>query len=583
MTANGRQNRQNARRPDRSAGQGRAGAAARPRSPRTTSATTSKTSRPSPTPPTTRCASATRRSRNASPTCARRIRRRAGSARRPPASSRKCATRCRCCRSTTPLPSEDVVDFVARIRRFLKLDDDEKIAFSAEPKIDGLSMSLRYEDGELVTAATRGDGSEGEDVTANIRTLKDVPQQLKGRHVPKICEVRGEVYMTKARFPQAQRAAEGGRRADLRQSAQFGRRLAAPEGPERHRLAPARLLRLCLGRDERDAGRQPQSGMIKWFEICGFKTNPLTKIRHSVEELLAFHREIEETPRRARLRHRRRRLQSRPPRLAGAARLRLALAALGDRAQVPGRARHHRAQGHRDPGRPHRRAHAGRQARAGRRRRRHRAERHAAQRGLHQGHRRRRRAVARRPRYPHRRHRHHPARRRRHPAGGRRGASTSGRRTPSPIISRKNARAICTPTSCARRPRPARRARAPAAPANSPARTRRSSISSCSASRRAFDIEGLGEKQIELFFEKEWVKEPADIFTLRARSTRANCWKRKATAKPRCAICSMRSSSGARFRSTASSLRSASARSARPRRWRWRAATARGRRSTTPA
>ena len=74
------------------------------------------------------------------------------------------------------MADEDVIDFVARIRRFLKLSDDEKIAFSAEPKIDGLSMSLRYEDGDLVTAATRGDGQEGEDVTANIRTLKDVPQ-----------------------------------------------------------------------------------------------------------------------------------------------------------------------------------------------------------------------------------------------------------------------------------------------------------------------------------------------------------------------------------------------------------------------
>src|SRR5499427_6411186 len=95
---------------------------------------------------------------------------------------------------------QDVVDFVARIRRFLKLDDDEKIAFSAEPKIDGLSMSLRYEGGELVTAATRGDGAEGEDVTANIRTLKDVPQGLKGKHIPPICEVRGEVYMTKSAF-----------------------------------------------------------------------------------------------------------------------------------------------------------------------------------------------------------------------------------------------------------------------------------------------------------------------------------------------------------------------------------------------
>src|SRR3981081_3920118 len=95
---------------------------------------------------------------------------------------------------------EDVVDFVARIRRFLKLGDDDKIAFSAEPKIDGLSMSLRYEGGELLTAATRGDGAEGEDVTANIRTLEDVPKKLKGRSVPDICEVRGEVYMTKHAF-----------------------------------------------------------------------------------------------------------------------------------------------------------------------------------------------------------------------------------------------------------------------------------------------------------------------------------------------------------------------------------------------
>src|SRR3984957_1354724 len=95
---------------------------------------------------------------------------------------------------------QDVIDFVGRIRRFLKLSDDEEIDFSAEPKIDGLSMSLRYEGGELVTAATRGDGAEGEDVTANIRTLEDVPKKLKGRDVPDVCEVRGEVYMTKQAF-----------------------------------------------------------------------------------------------------------------------------------------------------------------------------------------------------------------------------------------------------------------------------------------------------------------------------------------------------------------------------------------------
>src|SRR5579862_7000130 len=82
---------------------------------------------------------------------------------------------------------EDVRDFVGRIRRFLRLTDDEEIVFSAEPKIDGLSMSLRYENGALVTGATRGDGSEGEDVTANVKTLKDIPHRLKGRGVPKIC------------------------------------------------------------------------------------------------------------------------------------------------------------------------------------------------------------------------------------------------------------------------------------------------------------------------------------------------------------------------------------------------------------
>src|SRR6202163_3776859 len=84
---------------------------------------------------------------------------------------------------------QDVVDFVARIRRFLRLGDDDEIAFSAEPKIDGLSMSLRYQGGELVTAATRGDGAEGEDVTANVKTVRDVPHHLKGKSVPAVCEV----------------------------------------------------------------------------------------------------------------------------------------------------------------------------------------------------------------------------------------------------------------------------------------------------------------------------------------------------------------------------------------------------------
>ena len=189
---------------------------------------------------------------------------------------------------------QDVIDFAARIRRFLKLSDDEKITFSAEPKIDGLSMSLRYEDGDLVTAATRGDGSEGEDVTANIRTLKDVPLELKGRHVPKICEVRGEVYMTKADFlklNERQKAADEPIFANPRNSAAGSLRQKDP-GVTASR--PLGFFAYAWGQMS-EMPADSQSGMIKWFAGCGFKTNPLTRIRHSVEDLLAFHREIEQT------------------------------------------------------------------------------------------------------------------------------------------------------------------------------------------------------------------------------------------------------------------------------------------------
>ena len=133
-------------------------------------------------------------------------------------------------------------------------------------------------------------------------------------------------------------------------------------------------------------------------------------------------------------------------------------------------------QRHRDPGRAHRLAHAGRQAGTGRRRRRHRAERDAAQRGLHQGHRQRRRAVARGARHPHRRHRRDPARRRRDSAGRRRRHRQAAERREGITTFRRNARVRCTPTWCARKRPPARRARAPAAPASSPVRSRRSSI-----------------------------------------------------------------------------------------------------------
>ena len=94
---------------------------------------------------------------------------------------------------------EEVAEFLARVRRFLSLAPDEQVALTAEPKIDGLSCSLRYEKGELVLAATRGDGTTGEVVTDNVRTIADIPQRLKGE-APELFEVRGEVYMSKADF-----------------------------------------------------------------------------------------------------------------------------------------------------------------------------------------------------------------------------------------------------------------------------------------------------------------------------------------------------------------------------------------------
>jgi DNA ligase (NAD+) len=187
---------------------------------------------------------------------------------------------------------EDVVDFVGRIRRFLRLADDEEIVFSAEPKIDGLSMSLRYEDGELVTGATRGDGSEGEDVTANVKTLEDVPKRLKGRGVPKICEVRGEVYMTKAAFLELNRKqAEAGKPlyVNPRNTAAGSLRQLDPTITASR---PLGFFAYAWG-EMSEMPAETQSGMIKWFSSCGFKTNPLTKMCRSVEALLEFHRKIE--------------------------------------------------------------------------------------------------------------------------------------------------------------------------------------------------------------------------------------------------------------------------------------------------
>ncbi len=187
---------------------------------------------------------------------------------------------------------QDVTDFVDRIRRFLKLAADEPIAFTAEPKIDGLSLSLRYEHGELVSGATRGDGLEGEDVTANVSTLEDIPKQLEGRHVPAHCDIRGEVYMTKSAFLKLNERQEAAGKqvfANPRNSAAGSLRQLDPSITASR---PLGFFAYAWG-EMSELPAETQSGMLDWFARAGFKTNPLMKRCRSVEELLAFHQEIE--------------------------------------------------------------------------------------------------------------------------------------------------------------------------------------------------------------------------------------------------------------------------------------------------
>jgi DNA ligase (NAD+) len=187
---------------------------------------------------------------------------------------------------------EDVTDFVNRIRRFLGNDDDAALAFTAEPKIDGLSCSLRYEGGMLVNGATRGDGFEGEDVTANVRTIADIPQRLQGNDIPDICEVRGEVYITHADFftlNERQAAAGKPAFANPRNSAAGSLRQLDPTITASR---PLKFFAYAWG----EMSKMPedtQSAMIRWLGARGFAINPLTRLTHNIDAMLAAYRDIE--------------------------------------------------------------------------------------------------------------------------------------------------------------------------------------------------------------------------------------------------------------------------------------------------
>ena len=186
---------------------------------------------------------------------------------------------------------DEIAEFVERVRRFLRFTPDQKIVFTAEPKIDGLSCTLRYERGRLTRGATRGDGMEGEDVTANVRTLADIPKQLRGK-APEVCEVRGEVYMTKSAFlalNERQKAAGKQIFANPRNSAAGSLRQLDPAITAER---PLGFFAYSWG-ETSEMPAQSQSSMVKWFGQRGFKTNPLMKLCSSVEAMLAFHHDIE--------------------------------------------------------------------------------------------------------------------------------------------------------------------------------------------------------------------------------------------------------------------------------------------------
>ena len=188
---------------------------------------------------------------------------------------------------------EDVADFVDRIRRFLKLDADEIPAIVAEPKIDGLSLSLRYENGELVRAATRGDGTTGEDVTANARTIKDIPNALKGRKIPASCEIRGEIYMLKQDFlalNKKQAEADDTVFANPRNSAAGSLR---QKDVSITASRPLKFFAYAWG-EMSELPADTQHGMLAWMDKAGFVVNPLTKLCKDIDEVLAFYRRIGE-------------------------------------------------------------------------------------------------------------------------------------------------------------------------------------------------------------------------------------------------------------------------------------------------
>src|SRR5690606_189984 len=187
----------------------------------------------------------------------------------------------------------EIGEFVDRVRRFLGMKSDELLEFTAEPKIDGLSISIRYERGRLVEAATRGDGTEGEDVTANVRTIRDIPHKIAAKDFPETIDVRGEIYLSHADFQrlnEAQAAAGQKVFANPRNAAAGSLRQLDPKVTASR---PLKFFAYAWG----EASSLPaptQWGVYEADRRWGFPTNPLARLCRSLDEMLAVYRHIAE-------------------------------------------------------------------------------------------------------------------------------------------------------------------------------------------------------------------------------------------------------------------------------------------------
>lgn len=188
---------------------------------------------------------------------------------------------------------EDVVEFEGRVKRFLGLPESEKLILTAEPKIDGLSLALRYEKGVLIQAATRGDGAVGENVTANAKTIANVPHQLKGSDWPDVIEVRGEVYMGKGDFAVLNKRQEDAgdkvfanpRNAAAGSLRQLDTSITASR--------PLKFFAYAWG-EVSDMPADTQMAMIHFFEAWGFDVNPLMQACDGALGVVEHYKLIEE-------------------------------------------------------------------------------------------------------------------------------------------------------------------------------------------------------------------------------------------------------------------------------------------------